>query len=269
VTSVFAQLTPVQAALLIGVRIRALDFRLRDPILGDAASAQLAESIGEEVTRLTIPTSMVHVHAVRAKTLDDVIRRFVAGHPNAVVLDLGSGLDPRRHRCDPPPGVDWYDIDFPEVIRLRRQFLPGPSHLVGADLASSGWLDGIPADRPTVIVNDGLMALLPGDTFQALARALTSHFRSGEFAFNAYTPLALRNGQRIRGALSLPIMGEGIVDPHEPENWGAGLSLIEELLLARAPEVAHYTQPLRTIARLSALSTRISRAGDRVVRYAF
>jgi hypothetical protein len=72
VTSLLAQLTPVQAALLIGVRIRALGFRLRDPILGDAVSAQLAESIGVEVIRLTIPTSVVHLNAVRAKTPDEV-----------------------------------------------------------------------------------------------------------------------------------------------------------------------------------------------------
>ena len=115
------------------------------------------------------------------------------------------------------------------------------------------------------------MALLSGDAFKAMARALTSRFSTGEFAFNAYTPFAMRAGNYgpAFGGLRVPIRGEGFVDPREPETWGAHLTLIEELLLARAPEVAKYPQPLRAFARLSARSTRISRAGDRVVRYGF
>jgi hypothetical protein len=38
-----------------------------------------------------------------------------------------------------------------------------------------------------------------------------------------------------------------------------GLSLIEELLLAGSAEVAGYRPPLRALARLSALSTRVAR----------
>ena len=36
--------------------------------------------------------------AVRAKILDEMVRRFVLCHPDAVVLDLGAGLDGRIFR---------------------------------------------------------------------------------------------------------------------------------------------------------------------------
>lgn len=67
----------------------------------------------------------------------------------------------------------------------------------------------------------------------------------------------------------MPTPGDGIDDPREPETWGAGLSLIEEHLIARAPEVALYPPLLRALARLSARSTRLARAADRVVHYGF
>jgi hypothetical protein len=67
----------------------------------------------------------------------------------------------------------------------------------------------------------------------------------------------------------MPTAGEGIDDPREPESWDARLSLIEELSMARAPEVALYPPLLRAVAHLSARSTRLVRAGDRVVRYGF
>lgn len=260
-------LTPVQKVLLLQLHLRALDGRSPNPILGDAASVELAEKIDKDWP--LIPRSVVLVHAVRAVTLDNAVRRFVARHPDAVVLDLGCGLDTRARRCAPPAGVDWYDVDFPEVTRLRERFLPGLSHPVGADLTTSGWLDDIPGDRPAMVVSDGLMALLPGPAFVALTRTVTAHLSTGEIAFNAYTPFALRAGRRAPQALRIPVAGDGFVDPHEPESWGARLTLLEELLLARAPEIARWPQPLRAVARLTALSTRLSRAGDRVVRYVF
>lgn len=268
--STIADLTPVQQVSLLGLRLRALDARSATPILNDTVSVEVAEAIGLDLTNPKIPRSVVAVHAVRAKTLDTVVRRFITEHPRAVVLDLGCGLNSRMRRCAPPPSVDWYDIDFPAVTRLREQFLPGGSHLVGADLVSRGWLEELPRDRPAVVVTDGLMALLSAAEFIEMARAVTAHFQGGEFAFNAYSRLAMRNSRRIRrGPLSMPTAGDGIDDPREPETWDARLSLIEELSMARAPEVDLYPPLLRALARLSARSQRLVRAGDRVVRYKF
>jgi hypothetical protein len=55
----------------------------------------------------------------------------------------------------------------------------------------------------------------------------------------------------------------------EAETWGARMSLVEELSMARAPEVDEFPPVLRTVSRLSARSARLVRAGDRVLRYAF
>jgi O-methyltransferase involved in polyketide biosynthesis len=43
-----------------------------------------------------------------------------------------------------------------------------------------------------MIVADGLTAFLSGHAYKAMTRALTAHFSTGEFAFNAYTPLVMR-----------------------------------------------------------------------------
>jgi O-methyltransferase involved in polyketide biosynthesis len=44
-----------------------------------------------------------------------------AAHPGAVVLDLGCGLDSRVFRVDPAGGHRRYDLDFPEVIEVKRE----------------------------------------------------------------------------------------------------------------------------------------------------
>jgi O-methyltransferase involved in polyketide biosynthesis len=272
VDSLLADLTPVEQASLLGLRLRALDARSVTPILDDGVAERIADAAGLDLTRPKVLRSLVLVHAVRAKTLDGAVRQFLARHRDAVVVDLGCGLDARRQRCAPGPCVDWYCVDLPSVIRLREKFLPGDDHRVPADVTSPDWLQSLPRDRPTIAVTDGLMAFLSGDAFVELARAITNHFTGGEFTFNAYSRLAMRNSRRVRtrgGPLSAPTAGEGIDDPREPEAWDARLTLIEELSMARAPEVALYPPLLRTFARLSSRSPRLVRAGDRVVRYAF
>jgi O-methyltransferase involved in polyketide biosynthesis len=270
VESLLEDLTPVEQVSLLGLRLRALDARSGTPILGDSTAAEVADAVGLDMMSPKIPRSVVLVHAVRAKTLDGVVRQFVAEHPDAMVVDLGCGLDARRQRCAPPPGIDWFDVDLPAVIRLRERFLPDDAQRIPADVTSPEWLRDLPRDRPTIVLTDGLMALLTGGAFVGLAQAVTEHFAGGEFTFNAYSRLAMRNSRRMRaGPLGLPTAGEGMDDPQEPETWNARLSLVEELPMACAPEVTLYPPLLRAIARIGARSTRMVRAGDRVVRYRF
>lgn len=127
--------------------------------------------------------------------------------------------------------------------------------------------DGEPVTEPSTLA---ALALLSADAFVETTRAVTAHFATGELAFNTCSRLAMRNSRRVRGGpLSMPTAGEGIDDPREPETWGAGLSLIGEHLMARAPEVALYPPVLKAFARLGARSTRLARAADRVVHYRF
>ncbi|MFI6921167.1 class I SAM-dependent methyltransferase [Nonomuraea spiralis] len=260
----------LQETLLLTLYARALDAGLPGPILGDELSAELAGRIDYDFGKLKVKPSLVVSTALRARMLDDVVRAFVTAHPGCVVLDLGCGLDTRMRRCDPPPDVDWYDVDFPDVVEVRSEQLPGRSHLVGADLTGSGWLAGVPDDRPAVIVAEGLLPFMPGDSFQAMTRELTRHFPSGEFAINGYTRFAawaMKYHPTIR-ALGIRA-AQGFDDAREPESWSAGLELVEEQLLTRAPEVARFPQPLRALTRLTALSTAVSRQGARVLRYRF
>lgn len=269
--SAFEELTPVQESLFLTLYLRALDRRSAAPILGDRTSAELAATVDYDFTRQKVQRSQVRDLALRTKTLDDLVVRFTHRHRGAVVLDLGCGLDPRVVRCGPPPEVDWYDIDFPAVAAIRERHLPGVSHLIGGDLTTPGWLDDIPTDRPAMVVADGLMAFVTGDAYRAMTRALTGHLSTGEFSFDAYTALDLwlaGYSPAFRAPHTRPV-GEGFTDPHAPERWGAGLTLIEEMLLVRAPEVAEYPEPLRTFTRLCAHSPRVARHGNRVVRHAF
>lgn len=269
----FPVFTPLQASLWLTLCGRALDNRLPHPILGDQIADDVVRNVGYDYQKLGIPMSSAIYIAHRAKKLDEIARQFIARHPNAVGLDLGAGLDSRALRVAPPPTADWYDIDFPEVIRERRRLLPerATPHGIGADLTDPTWLDTLPTDRPVVAVADGLIAFLSETEMISLVSRIINHFPSGEIAFNGYSKFAVWAQKRfpvaesIRGVVKFP----GFDDPRYPEGWHPKLKLLNEILCTREPEVAEFPLGLRLINRLSACSAPLSRRGNVVLHYRF
>src|SRR6201999_3814061 len=130
---------------------------------------------------LGIPASVVCQTALRAKMLDERVRAFTAEHPTAVVVDLGAGLDSGPFRVKPPPAVDWYSVDLPGVITLRKRLLPisTRAHSGTASLAAQSWPETTPSDRPTMVIANGLFAFLSEPVITAVFRRLTAHFETG------------------------------------------------------------------------------------------
>jgi len=275
------EFTPAQESLFLTLGSRALDSRLPRPFLGDTLADEIIAKIGYDLskfpqlnTKLLDRRTKVFEVAVRAKILDETVRRFVRRQPDAVVLDLGAGLDDRNFRVNPPATVDWYDVDFPEVVALRRQLLPlrPNAHHIGADLTDPDWLQDVPRDRPAMIVADGLVLFLGQKDLVLLLKRLIAHFPGGEVAMNAYTTYAVwafkhsRAMRAIAGGMTNP----GLNDPRQLEKWADGLTLLDEIFLTRAREVAELPLLRRLTTRLAAGSPKLSRIMSSVVlRYRF
>ena len=172
-------LTPVEQTAFVTQYARAVDSRWPRPILGDTLADDIVAKIDYDFDGLGVPASAIRQTALRAKLLDDRARRFIAEHPDAVVVDLGAGLATPMQRVAPPPTVDWYNVDLPNVIALREQVVPADDHAhsVAASLADDSWTDQIPADRPTMLIADGLLAFVSEALLVNLFRHIPEHFR--------------------------------------------------------------------------------------------
>jgi O-methyltransferase involved in polyketide biosynthesis len=272
-----AELSPVEQTAFLTEYARALDSRWPTPILRDALADEVVAKIDYDFAGLGVQTSVVCQSALRAKMLDDRVRDFIGRHPDAVIVDLGAGLDSGFYRIGPPPSVQWYSVDLPGITALRDDVLPANpnSHSVPVSLAEKRWPDAIPADRPTMLIADGLFAFLPESVIVGIFTRITEHFGTGELAFNDYgrigwfSKLAIKVApQKMFKDVGSQWGFAGFKDAHHPETWNPRLRLIEEASLARAPEVDLFPGWIRVATKLAGKSKAGARKA-RILRYAF
>jgi O-methyltransferase involved in polyketide biosynthesis len=174
---------------------KAVDADREKPILGDRYAKEIVDRIDYDWKKTSITAANSPAVTTRSAHFDNWARQFLATHPDAVVLHLGCGLDARFFRLDPGPGVEWYDIDYPDVVDLRKQLYPTRDHyqLVAASVTDPAWLADIPGDRPVLAIGEGLTMYLTQEDGTALLRRIVDHFPSGELQFDAFNGLGIKS----------------------------------------------------------------------------
>lgn len=269
-------LTREKETLLITLWAKASESRLPDSLLEDGFAARAADRIDYDFARLKVDRDLMIGLAMRAHILDGWTRDFIARHPDAIVLHLGCGLDSRLFRIAPAAGIDWYEVDYPDVIALRRRLYPARRgcHLVGSSVTEAGWLAALPHSRPAMIVAEGLLPYLPEAEVPALLERLVRHCPAGEIVFDAYSSfglrlIALQPSIRATGAT----LDWALDDPADLERQVPGLKLVTELT-AYDPDgydpaqIARMSWPARFAMQFFSLIPPLARIGL-LLRYRF
>ena len=94
----------------------------------------------------------IHI-AIRAKRYDAYAEEFLKTSPGGVVVNIGCGLDSRFLRIDNGK-VIFYDLDLPEVMKIKKQFFRENEryHFIVSSVFGF-WMDGycVQTQRPLLI----------------------------------------------------------------------------------------------------------------------
>lgn len=225
-SSATAKLDKVQKTLLVTLYGKALDHRCARPVLGDRWADEVLRNVGGAGFYGWSNIQDCYLAVLRAERMDRWARNFLDEHPDATVVQLACGLDSRALRLDLPAGARWFDVDFPEVVEVRREHLPITEseqyQVIGSSVTAEDWLERIPADRPTLVIAEGLMMYLDEDEAWRLLGRLTEHFPQGELLFDVLAPWAARFASKFGFTMW------GLSDPREVERAQPRLSLLEE-----------------------------------------
>lgn len=188
-------LTGPAKTMLSTLYLKAMDADLQRPVLADRYARDAIARIDFDWSELDIGAGWAPLCTVRTAQYDIWVRRFLALHPHCTVVHLGCGLDARVFRIDPGPDVEWYDVDFPEVIALREKVYPTRPHyhLTPTSATDPSWLDRIPADRPVLFLAEGISMYLTEDQGITLLRNVVNRFPAGEIQIDFFNWLAIKS----------------------------------------------------------------------------
>lgn len=244
--TVAQELTGVAETLLIPLYIRAVESQRPDALLKDEKAVALVT----QMDAAFLPVKQIKMDEedrvaliLRNREFDRYVRAFLADHPEAVVVHIGCGLDARFERVDNGQ-VEWYDLDLPEVIELRRKFIGGEGaryHFLACSVFDSPWLDTVSAHRQRsfLFLAEGVLMYFEETQVKALVLTLRQHFPGAELIFDAFSPFLVRaNNFRLR--ISRAKIGVryhwGLKRGKDLESWGEGIRLLDEWFPFDHPE---------------------------------
>ena len=241
----------VSETLFLPLYALALESRRRDPIMVDEGAVELTHQLNEHFAasdkrihrRLAsgkLPTTLLTTVSMRIRRFDRYVADFLERVPNAVVVSMGCGLDDRRRRVDNGL-VRWYDVDLPEVIALRRHFLPETERMrfIASSVLDFAWLDQLPSslDGNALFLAEGLFMYLQPEDVRTLVTRLAERYPGAELVAEVANVRAVRmmQGRFGRGKLrrQFGLSGDvyfrsGLRDSHEIEGWAPGLALLDD-----------------------------------------
>jgi O-methyltransferase involved in polyketide biosynthesis len=180
----------VQATMLIPLYGRAIAGRRFPDILRDAEAERITESVGYDFSDIAATYGTEYTSLcclIRAARVDERARAFMAEHPEAAVVNLGSGLDDTFSRVD-NGRILWYNLDLPDAIAYREIFIK-PSRRcrnIAKSMFDYSWLDDISTrpDGAVLAIAAGLFFYFEETEIRALAGKLCERFPCGELFFD-------------------------------------------------------------------------------------
>lgn len=125
-------------------------------------------------------------HAVRSSIFDRLIEAFLGEFPDAVLVNLGEGLETQRYRVAVPSTATWLSVDVPEAIAVRERFIePDERHRhVPVSALDPAWIAEVPEGRPVFVTAQGLFMYLQPEALAELLRTLAAQRPAAHLAFD-------------------------------------------------------------------------------------
>lgn len=265
--------TKEKETMLVTLYGRALETDSKDPILRDPAAKGAVSRVDYDFEHLNVKWNDRLAIAARAKMFDLWVEEFLANNPKATVLHLGCGLDSRVYRINPSSDVLWFDVDYLEIIDLRKRLFPERAgyQMIGSSVTELDWLNQVRADRPTLVVAEGLMYYLKEEEVQSLVKRIVEHSPNGQIMFDAISKLYLKMQKTNVGISATGArMWWGVNDPHELELWNPRIKLVTNLSVMDKdfPNIKKMPGGVRMIVRILALIPAMKNMGL-MLRYNF
>jgi O-methyltransferase involved in polyketide biosynthesis len=166
--------------------------------------------------------------------------------------------------------VDWYDVDFPEVVAIRRRFYEESDHyyLIGSSIAEKAWLEKISLGKEKyIVIAEGLVIYLKKSEIKLLLKKLSERLGSFTLIFDTFSVFIAK---KVKNHPSIKKTGAtvhwGIDNPEELENWGLKVRFVDVKYFTASEEIKNLSFSTRTAFKMANLFP-IARKAHKVLIY--
>lgn len=237
-------LNAVSETLLIPLYNRAMESLRPDAMLKDEKAVTLVTQTNLDFSRvkqIKMNDLLQTMRIIFTREMDRYARDFINRHVDAVVIHIGCGLDSRFERVDNGQ-VEWYDLDLPEVIELRRKHLGdehGRYHLLACSVFDDAWLEMMKthSNRPILFLAEAVFVYFREVQVKSLVLKLCDRFSGAELAFDGWRPFEVWTSNRYLSKTPYAgLMQWSFWNGKDIENWGGGIRLLDERNFFDQPE---------------------------------
>lgn len=173
------KLDGVQETLLIPLAARAKETKAEKPRIMDKSAVEIVSKLDYDLTKFDKTSSYQGVVA-RTIILDRETQKFVDLYPDAVCISVGCGLDTRYQRIKHGKIV-WYNLDFPDVIALRKKLLYEGKNVkyISKSALDTAWTEEIEEQSEHVLILlEGILMYFTEEEVIQLLCMLKNRFKS-------------------------------------------------------------------------------------------
>jgi len=225
----------VPQTLLMTLLVRARETQRPNGVFKDEKAVEIVNRLEADFSKLNM---VMHRHdeiavIVRMKKFDKHVREFLVRNPEGVVVHFGCGLDTRFERVD-NGGVEWFDLDLPEVMDLRKKLISSENpryHLLSASVFETDWIPEVSQllPRPFLFMGEGVLPYFEEAQIRELFLCLHDHFPGCEVVCDAHTPFVIwADNLHLALARVKARMKWKLKNPRDVERWGSDICLVKE-----------------------------------------
>ena len=238
------ELGNVQKTMLLPLWGRAVETQKDHPLLVDCKAVEIIEKVDYDFAAMAEKLSPLSMYAwiKRSMFTDQVARAFLQAHPRGTIVNIGCGLDTTFERVD-NRSLTWYDLDLPDMIALRRQFITESERrrFITASFLDEGWPGQIKVSDGLLLIAAGVLYYFSEAQVKGFFARMADAFAGCELVLDVCSPAGIKVANKrvieSSGLDEKSYLDWGIKSPREILGWDEHYQLLETFWYFKGKDV--------------------------------
>ena len=187
--------TGVPETMVQTLYARAKETKKQNAKIRDEIAVELVKKLDYDFSKADKDKAMSCGVIARTIVLDRMVRQYLEKHENTVVVNIACGLDTRCYRMK-EKYLRWYNVDLPETMKIRRQFLPetGPIYQIAKSAMDNSYVDDIDYHGENVLViMEGLTMYLCEKDIRKIFSIIEKSFQKVTIMVETMSPFVVKH----------------------------------------------------------------------------